>query len=151
MTCHAMPRERKPVQKFTFKEMGGRNPTPPPAGPPKKPKYHLELINPDGSSASFETGGFMPILAPPQPNSPDADPNSPDLAVPPSPTDPNSGDMEPVTSPSASPENPFRCDACGYAPPTEVDVETQTDPLVFPHLVGALPPFVYPHGTKWWR
>ena len=125
-----MPRERKSVEKFNFKEMGGRNPTPPPAGPPKKPKYHLELINPDGSSASFETGGFMPILAPPQPNS---------------------GDMEPVTSPSASPENPFRCDACGYAPPTEVDVETQTDPLVFPYdnQLVVLPPFVYPRGTKW--
>ena len=67
--------------------MGGRNPTPPPAGPPKKPKYHLELINPDGSSASFETGGFMPRLAPPQPN-------SGDLA----PADPNPGDMEVVSS-----------------------------------------------------
>ena len=139
-----MPRDRKPVQKFTFKEMGGRNPMPPPAGPKKKPKFHLELKNPDGTSASFLTTGFMPILAPPQPN-------SPDLAVPPSPADPNGGDMEPVSSPSASPENPFRCEACGHTPIIEVDKETQTDPLVFPHLVGSLPPFVYPRGTKWWR
>ena len=138
-----MPRERKSVEKFNFKEMGGRNPTPP---PPKKskPSYQYEPINPDGSSASFKTGGFMPVLASPEPN-------SPDLGVQPAPADPNGGDMEPVSSPSASPENPFRCDACGYAPPTEVDVETQTDPLVFPHLVGSLPPFVYPHDTKWWR
>ena len=69
---HVMPpRERKPVEKFNFKELGGRNPTPPPAGPPKKPKFHLELKNPDGTSVSFLTTGFMPILAPPQPNSPD--------------------------------------------------------------------------------
>ena len=123
--------------------MGGRNPTPPPAGPPKKPKYHLELINPDGSSASFETGGFMPILAPPQPN-------SPDLVVQPSPADPNGGDMEPVTSPSASPVN-RRCHACGYTPITEVDKETQTDPLVFPYenQLVVLPPFVFPRGIKW--
>ena len=138
-----MPRERKPVQKFNFKEMGCRNPTPP---PPKKsrPSYEYELINPDGSSASFKTGGFMPVLASPEPN-------SPDLAVPPSPADPNGGDMEPVSSPSASPENPFRCEACGHTPIIEVDKETQTDPLVFPHLVGSLQPFVYPRGTKWWR
>jgi hypothetical protein len=128
-----MPRERKSVEKFNFEEMGGRNPTPP---PPKKskPSYQYEPINPDGSSASFKTGGFMPVLASPEPN-------SPDLAVPPSPADPNGGDMEPVSSPSASPENPFRCEACGYTPITEVDKETQTDPLVFP--------FVFPPLGKW--
>ena len=106
--------------------------------------YKLDPINPDGSSASFKTGGFMPVLASPEPN-------SPDLAVPPSPADPNGGDMEPVTSPSASPENPFRCEACGYTPITEVDKETQTDPLVFPYenQLVVLPPFVYPRGTKW--
>ena len=58
-------RKRKPVQKFNFKTMGGRNPTSPPAEPKKKPKWHLELKNPDGTSASFLTTGFMPLLAPP--------------------------------------------------------------------------------------
>ena len=139
-----MPRDRKPVDKFNFKEMGGRNPTPP---PPKKskPSYQYEPINPDGSSASFKTGGFMPVLASPEPN-------SPGLAVPPSPADPNGGDMEPVTSPSASPVNPWTCGACGYTPIVEVDKETQTDPLVFPYenQLVVLPPFVYPRGTKWW-
>ena len=147
-----MPRERKSVEKFNFKEMGGRNPTPPPAGPKKKPKFHLELKNPDGTSASFLTTGFMPILAPPQPN-------SPDLVVQPSPADPNGGDMEPVTSPSASPVAPVDrcCEACGYTPITEVDKGTQTDPLVFPHLgpsgyeLVAVPQVpVFPLGTKFW-
>jgi hypothetical protein len=139
-----MPRERKPVQKFNFKEMGGRDPTPP---PPKKskPSYYTEPVNPDGSSDTYETGSFMPRLRQPQPN-------SPDLVVQPAPADPNGDDMEPVTSPSASPVAPVdrRGEACGYTPITEVDKGTQTDPLVFPHLVGALPPFEYPHGTKWW-
>ena len=89
----------------------------------------------------------MPILASPEPN-------SPVLAVPPSPADPNGGDMEPVTSPSASPVAPVDrcCEACGYTPITEVDKETQTDPLVFPYenQLVVLPPFVYPRGTKWW-
>ena len=47
--------------------------------------YKLDPINPDGSSASFKTGGFMPVLAPPSPISGDlemeldfADPNSGD-------------------------------------------------------------------------
>jgi hypothetical protein len=30
----------------------------------KKPKYDWEPINDDGSSASFLTGGFLPVLAP---------------------------------------------------------------------------------------
>ena len=30
----------------------------------KKPKWHKELINPDGSSASYVTGGYLPILRP---------------------------------------------------------------------------------------
>ena len=30
----------------------------------KKPKWHKELINPDGSSASYFTGGYLPILRP---------------------------------------------------------------------------------------
>ena len=35
-----------------------------PAEPKKKPKWHKEEIYDDGSSASFLTGGFLPILAP---------------------------------------------------------------------------------------
>jgi len=46
------------------------------AGPPppvvkKKPSWKYELKNPDGTSASFLTTGYMPLLAPPEPNSPD--------------------------------------------------------------------------------
>jgi hypothetical protein len=95
-----MPRDRKPVQKFTFKEMGGRNPTPPPAGPKKKPKYHLELKNPDGTSASFLTTGFMPILAPPQPNSPDLAVAAPTTVVAPVPNDENTVFVETLTNAS---------------------------------------------------
>ena len=64
-----MPRERKPTDRFTFKEKGGTNPTPPPVDPTtkKKPKYDWEPINDDGSSASFLTGGFLPVLAPTSP------------------------------------------------------------------------------------
>ena len=125
------PRERKPVEKFNFKELGGRNPMPPPAGPPKKPKFHLELKNPDGTSVSFLTTGFMPVLAQPQPN-------SGNLEVDPAPADPNSGDIRmvsEVTSPSPSP-SPVdrRCETCGHSPIVEVDKGTQTDPLVFPYL-----------------
>ncbi len=158
----------------------GRNPTPP---PPKKakPSYYTELINPDGSSDTFETGGFMPRLRQPQPN-------SGDLVVQPAPADPNSGGMEPVSPPSPedifspSPTPPLgRCVNCDF-PITAVatggglripgvadsvggsansyrvpdgrywEIATQTDPLVFPYenQLVVLPPFVYPHGTKWW-
>ena len=124
-----MPRERKSVEKFNFEEMGGRNPTPP---PPKKskPSYQYEPINPDGSSASFKTGGFMPVLAPPSPIS---------------------GDLEmEVADPDV---NGIRCEACVHIAITEVDVSTQTDPLVFPfeNQLVVLPPFVFPRGIKWWR
>ena len=63
------PRERKPTIRFTFKEKGGTNPTPPPVDPTtkKKPKWHKEEIYDDGSSVSFLTGGFLPILAPTSP------------------------------------------------------------------------------------
>jgi len=59
-------RERKPTDRFTFKEKGGSNPTPPlvDSTTKKKPKYDWEPINDDGSSASFLTGGFLPVLAP---------------------------------------------------------------------------------------
>ena len=59
-----MPRERKPADRFTFKQMGGTNPTPPAEPTKKKPKYYYEKIKDDGSSDSFLTGGYMPILAP---------------------------------------------------------------------------------------
>ena len=59
-----MPRERKPTDRFTLKELGGTNPTPPAEPTKKKPKYYYEEIKDDGSSASFLTGGYMPILAP---------------------------------------------------------------------------------------
>ena len=59
-----MPRERKPTDRFTLKELGGTNPTPPAEPTKKKPKYYYEEIKDDGSSDSFLTGGYMPILAP---------------------------------------------------------------------------------------
>ena len=59
-----MPRERKPTDRFTLKELGGTNPTPPAEPTKKKPKYYYEEIKDDGSSASFLTGGYMPVLAP---------------------------------------------------------------------------------------
>ena len=63
------PRERKATDRFTFKEKGGTNPTPPPVDPTtkKKPKWHKEEIYDDGASASFLTGGFLPVLAPTSP------------------------------------------------------------------------------------
>ena len=69
---HAMDREervRRPTNRFTFGTLGGANPTPPPVDTTtkKKPKYHLEPIKDDGSSDSFLTGGFMPVLAPTSP------------------------------------------------------------------------------------
>ena len=39
-------------------------PTPPAEPTKKKPKYYYEKIKDDGSSASFLTGGYMPVLAP---------------------------------------------------------------------------------------
>ena len=71
-------RERKPTDRFTFGTLGGTNPTPPPVDTTtkKKPKYDWEPINDDGSSASFLTGGFLPVLAP---TSPVAD--APDVVV----------------------------------------------------------------------
>jgi hypothetical protein len=73
-----MPRERKATDRFTFGTLGGTNPTPPPVDTTtkKKPKYDWEPINDDGSSASFLTGGFLPVLAP---TSPVAD--APDVVV----------------------------------------------------------------------
>jgi hypothetical protein len=64
-----MPRDRKPTDRFTFKEKGGTNPTPPlvDTTTKKKPKWHKEEIYDDGSSASFLTGGFLPDLAPTSP------------------------------------------------------------------------------------
>ena len=59
-----MPRERKRTDRFTFRKMGGTNPTPPTEPTKKKPKYYYEEIKDDGSSDSFLTGGYMPILAP---------------------------------------------------------------------------------------
>ena len=61
-----MPRERKPTNRFTFGTLGGTNPTPPPVDTTtkKKPKYHYEEIKDDGSSESYATGGFLPILRP---------------------------------------------------------------------------------------
>ena len=59
-----MPRERKRTDRFTFRKMGGTNPTPPAEPTKKKPKYYYEEIKDDGSSDSFLTGGYMPILAP---------------------------------------------------------------------------------------
>ena len=35
-----------------------------PAEPKKKPKWHKEEIKDDGSSDSYITGGFLPILRP---------------------------------------------------------------------------------------
>jgi hypothetical protein len=108
------------------------------AGPPppvvkKKPSWKYELKNPDGTSASFLTTGYMPLLAPPEPN-------SPDLVM-------RSG----VASPSSSPVNQHQCEACGYCPPTTVETGSQTDPLVFPfeNQLVVLPPFVFPRGIKW--
>jgi hypothetical protein len=58
-----------PTNRFTFGTLGGTNPTPPPVDTTtkKKPKYDWEPINDDGSSASFLTGGFLPVLAPTSP------------------------------------------------------------------------------------
>jgi hypothetical protein len=73
-----MPRERKATDRFTFKEKGGTNPTPPPVDPTtkKKPKWHKEEINDDGSSASYVTCGYLPIK---RPTSLVAAPTSPSL------------------------------------------------------------------------
>ena len=65
-----MPRERKPTDRLTYKEKGGTNPTPPPVDPTtkKKPKYEWEEVDPiTGGSASFLTGGYLPVLAPTSP------------------------------------------------------------------------------------
>jgi len=64
-----MPRDRKATDRFTFGTLGGTNPTPPPVETTtkKKPRYDWEPINDDGSSASFLTGGFLPVLAPTSP------------------------------------------------------------------------------------
>ena len=72
------PRERKPTKPLNYGTLGGANPTPPPVDPTtkKKPKWHKEEIKDDGSSASFLTGGFLPVLAP---TSPVAD--APDVVV----------------------------------------------------------------------
>ena len=55
-------RVRKPTNRFNYGTLGGTNPTPPPAEPKKKPKWHKEEIKDNGSSDSFLTGGFLPIL-----------------------------------------------------------------------------------------
>ena len=57
-------RVRKPTSRFTFHEKGGTKPTPPPAEPKKKPKWHKEEIKDDCSGDSYITGGFLPILRP---------------------------------------------------------------------------------------
>ena len=78
LTCHELVREervrkptvfeyreervRKPTNRFNYGTLGGTNPTPPPAEPKKKPKWHKEEIKDNGSSDSFLTGGFLPIL-----------------------------------------------------------------------------------------
>jgi hypothetical protein len=66
MIFHAMPRERKPTNCFTFHEKGGTNPTPPPVDTTtkKKSRYHYEEIKDDCSSDLYATCGFLPILSP---------------------------------------------------------------------------------------
>ena len=58
-------RVRKTTNRFTFHEKCGTNPpTPPPPEPKKKLKWHKEEIKDDGSSDSYITCGFLPILRP---------------------------------------------------------------------------------------
>ena len=164
-------RVRKPTSRFTFGTLGGTNPTPPPEDTTtkKKPKYHYEEIKADGSSESYATGGFLPIL---RPTSVVAAPTSPVVIT--------DDDWEPTsptgTTPVASgsgwggmpppPPPPPPMGAVGgsgvvrarvaalnaatgavasrtfplLARTTAVDAETQTDPMVFP--------FVFP-GCGW--
>ena len=141
-----MPRERKPTNRFTFHEKGGPNPTTPPVDTTtkKKPRYHYEEIKDDGSSDSYATGGFLPIL---RPTAVVAAPTSP-VAVP-------TGGTSPVASGSGwggLPPPPPPMGAVGgaatgavafrtvplLARTTAVNAETQTDPMVFP--------FVFPGG-----
>ena len=90
-----MPRyatRQEAPKRLTYDEPVGTNPTPPPQyEPKKKPTWEYEKLNDDGTSKSFLTTGFMPVLAPTSAVAPPPPPVAPpplQVAPPPPPPPP---------------------------------------------------------------